>query len=193
MSLKTIAIGKDGPQVPAMGMGLMSIGGAYGDGGTDEQRLAFLDQLHERGETFWDNADIYGDAEDVVGKWFTANPEKRKDIFMSTKFGIVFDPSNPAAAHTRSDPEYIEMALNRSLGRMKTDYIDLYYCHRVDTKTPIEVTVRKLADYVNQGKIRYIGLSEVTFNDLKRAHAVHPITAVQTEYSPWSKLLPFCA
>ena len=166
-----------------MGIGLMSMGHAYGHAGTDEERLAFLDGLHAMGETFWDNADIYGDAEDVVGKWFAANPDKRKDIFLSTKFGFVDPTSMPMII--RSDPEYIQGAVERSLKRHQTDYIDLYYCHRVDDKTPVEVTMRKLVELKKQGKIRHIGLSEVTLNDLKRAHAVHPVAAVETEYSPW--------
>ena len=125
MALKTTTLGKDGPSVPAMGIGLMSMGHAYGHAGTDEERLAFLDGLYEMGETFWDDADIYGDSEEVVGKWFTANPEKRKDIFLSTKFGFVDpDPSKPMVI--RSDPEYIEFALDRSLKKLKTDYVDLY-------------------------------------------------------------------
>jgi aryl-alcohol dehydrogenase-like predicted oxidoreductase len=185
MSLKTIPLGASGPQVPAIGIGLMSLGHAYGNAGTTSERLAFLDALYARGETFWDDADIYGDSEDVVGEWFTLNPEKRKDIFLATKFGIVFDPADMSKTTTRSDPEYIDMALERSLGKLKTDYIDLYYRHRVDTVTPIEITMRKLAEKVKEGKIKYIGLSEVTLGDLKRAHAVHPITALQTEYSPW--------
>jgi aryl-alcohol dehydrogenase-like predicted oxidoreductase len=182
-TLKTTTLGAKGPSVPAMGVGMMSIGGFYGAGGSDETRLAFLDGLYNIGETFWDNADIYGDAEDVLGKWFAANPEKRKDVFLSTKFGFVIGEKGEFRA--RSDPEYIEQAVERSLKRLQTDYLDLYYCHRVDTVTPIEVTVRKMAELVEMGKVRQIGLSEVTLNDLKRAHKVFPIAAVQTEYSPW--------
>ena len=184
MALKATALGKNGPSVPAMGIGLMSMGHAYGHAGTDEERLAFLDDLYAIGETFWDDADVYGDSEEVVGKWFTANPEKRKDVFLATKFGFV-NPDLSQPLVIRSDPEYIDFALKSSLEKLKTDYVDLYYCHRVDGKTPIEITVRKLAELQREGKIRHIGLSEVTLNDLKRAHAVHPIAAVETEYSPW--------
>ena len=184
MTLRTTTLGKNGPSVPGMGIGLMSMGHAYGHAGSDSERLTFLDGLHAMGETFWDDADMYGDSEEIVGQWFTANPEKRKDIFLSTKFGFVgISPDKPI--EIRSDPEYVEMALERSLEKLKTDYVDLYYCHRVDDKTPVELTVRKLDELKKQGKIRHIGLSEVTLNDLKRAHAVTPITAVQTEYSPW--------
>lgn len=184
MALKTTTLGKNGPTVPAMGIGLMSMGHAYGSAGTTEERLAFLDGLHEAGETFWDDADIYGDSEEVVGQWFTNNPEKRKDIFLATKFGFVDpDPSKPMVI--RSDPEYIGLALDRSLKKLKTDYVDLYYCHRVDDNTPIEITMRKMVELKEQGKIHHIGLSEVTLNDLKRAHTIGPIAAVETEYSPW--------
>jgi aryl-alcohol dehydrogenase-like predicted oxidoreductase len=182
-SLKTTTLGAKGPSVPAMGVGMMSIGGFYGAGGSDDTRLAFLDGLYSIGETFWDNADIYGDAEDVLGKWFAANPDKRKDIFLSTKFGFVV--SEKGEVGSRSDPEYIEQALEKSLKRLQTSYLDLYYCHRVDAVTPIEVTVGKMAEFVKAGKVKHIGLSEVPLNDLKRAHKVHPIAAVQTEYSPW--------
>jgi aryl-alcohol dehydrogenase-like predicted oxidoreductase len=167
-----------------MGIGLMSMGHAYGHAGTTEERLAFLDGLYNMGETFWDDADIYGDSEEVVGEWFKANPEKRKDIFLSTKFGFV-NIHDYSKMTIRSDPEYIEEALAASLSKLKTDYVDLYYCHRVDDKTPVELTMRKLVELKEQGKIRHIGLSEITLNDLKRAQAIHPIAAVQTEYSPW--------
>ena len=146
MSLKTTTLGRNGPSVPAIGVGLMSLGHAYGHAGDDESRLKYLDELLAMGETFWDDADIYGDSEELVGKWFTANPEKRKDIFLSTKFGFVNpDPTLPEI-EIRSDPEYINQAVEKSLKKLKTDYIDLYYCHRTDGKTPIEVTVRALAE-----------------------------------------------
>ena len=144
MSLKNVQLGRNGPSVPGMGLGLMSLGGAYGDGGSDEDRLAFLDGVHKIGETFWDDADIYGDSEELVGKWFTANPDKRKDIFLSTKFGFV-DPLNDPG-NVRSDAEFAKAALERSLKKLKTDYIDLYYCHRVNSQTPIEVTVQAMAE-----------------------------------------------
>lgn len=111
MPLKTTTLGKDGPSVTAIGVGLMSLGHAYGHAGSDEERLAFLDNLYNVGETFWDDADMYGDSEDVVGKWMGANPEKRKEIFLSTKFG--FFKIEPLTI--RSDPEYIEQAIAKSL------------------------------------------------------------------------------
>ena len=145
MAPKTTTLGASGPTVNALGIGLMSLGHAYGDAGDDETRLAFLDKLWEMGETFWDDADIYGDSEELVGKWFTLHPERRKDIFLATKFGFVsVDPTK--AMEIRSDPEYIREALEKSLKKLKTDYVDLYYCHRVDEKTPIEHTVKAMAD-----------------------------------------------
>ena len=142
-TLPTRQLGKDGPQVTAMGIGLMSLGHAYGHAGTDEERIAYLDALYTAGETNWDDADIYGDSEDVVGKWFAKNPEKRKDIFLSTKFGYV-DAINPTVL--RTDPEYVKQALEKSLKRLQTDYIDLYYMHRTDRKTPIETTVKAMVE-----------------------------------------------
>ncbi|KIX01278.1 uncharacterized protein Z518_09003 [Rhinocladiella mackenziei CBS 650.93] len=136
------------------------------------------------GATHWDDADLYGDTEELLGKWFTKNPEKRQDIFLTTKFGFAgMDGPNFLI---RSDPEYVKIASARSLSKLKTNYIDLYYCHRVDGKTPIEETVKALADLKNEGKIKYLGLSEVSASTLRRAHAVHPISALQIEYSPWS-------
>ena len=149
MQLPTRQLGKDGPYVAAVGAGLMSLGHGYGHAGDDETRLKFLDSLYAQGATNWDNADMYGDVEDVVGKWFAANPEKRKDVFLSTKFGIegMMDPSK-----LNSKPDYVKIACERSLKRMQTDYIDLYYMHRTDGKTPIEETVqamKELKEYVD--------------------------------------------
>lgn len=121
----------------------MSLGGAYGAAGSDEERFKVLDTAYEIGARHWDDADIYGDTEELVGKWFERNPEKRKDIFLTTKFGIVIDAQGMSL---RSDPEYLRAAIERSLKKMKTDYIDLYYCHRVDGKTPIEETLKVMVE-----------------------------------------------
>ena len=142
-TLPTRQLGKDGRQVTAMGAGLMSLGHAYGDAGTDEERIAYLDALYAAGEFNWDNADVYGDSEDVTGKWFAKNPEKRKDIFLTTKFGYV-DAMNPT--ELRTDPEYVKQALEKSLKRLQTTYIDLYYMHRTDRRTPIEKTVEAMVE-----------------------------------------------
>ncbi|QGA17456.1 hypothetical protein EYB26_005127 [Talaromyces marneffei] len=183
MALVTRTLGKNGPSLPEIGFGLMSIGGVYGAAPNDEERSALLDHAHTIGERFWDTADIYADSEDAVGLWVKQNPEKRKDIFLATKFGIQFDPATYTQT-LHSNPEYIKEACERSLKRLNTGWIDLYYCHRVDGKTPIEKTVEAMVELKNQGKIRHLGLSEVSASTLRRAHAVHPIAAVQLEYSP---------
>ena len=120
----------------------MSLGHAYGHAGDDATRLAFLDKIYALGELNWDDADIYGDSEDVVGQWFAANPEKRKDVFVSTKFGFV----DISTAKVRTDPKYVKEAIEKSLKRMQTNYVDIYYMHRVDGKTPIEKTVEAMAE-----------------------------------------------
>jgi aryl-alcohol dehydrogenase-like predicted oxidoreductase len=136
-----------------------------------------------RGECFWDTADKYGDSEDLLGQWFAANPEKRKDIFLATKFGIRPAPDTPWGFTMDSTPEYCQSALDASLKRLGLPYVDLYYVHRVDKKTPIELTMRTMVELKNAGKIKNIGLSECSAETLRRAHTVHPITAIQVEYS----------
>ncbi|EXJ74470.1 alcohol dehydrogenase [Cladophialophora psammophila CBS 110553] len=183
--LPTRPLGTGGPLIPAMGIGMMSLGHAYGSAGGDEERFAFLDAVHALGATHWDDADLYGDTETLLGKWFTANPDKRKDIFLTTKFGFAGQDASGAYV-VRSDPEWVRAACKASLDKLKSDWIDLYYCHRVDGKTPIEETVKAMVELKNEGKIRYLGLSEVSATTLRRAHAVHPISALQIEYSPWA-------
>lgn len=138
-------LGTNGPSVPAIGLGLMSIGGIYGPAPSDAERTALLSHAHSIGETFWDTADIYSDSEDAVGLWIRQNPEKRADIFLATKFGIQFDPATYVQT-LHSDPDYVKQACERSLKRLGTDWIDLYYCHRVDGKTPIEKTVEAMVE-----------------------------------------------
>ncbi|KAL4860824.1 hypothetical protein BDV12DRAFT_204658 [Aspergillus spectabilis] len=185
MSVPTRTLGRNGPQVSSIGLGLMSIGGVYGAAPSDEERLALLDHAHAIGQWFWDTADIYFDSEDIIGKWRAKNSEKAKDIFLATKFGIqVFDGGMRQILD--SSPEYAASALEKSLKRLQTETIDLYYAHRVDGKTPIETTMRTLVKFKEEGKIRYIGLSEVSAATLRRAHAVHPVSAVQVEYSPFA-------
>ena len=123
----------------------MSLGHAYGSAGDDASRLAFLDGVHNLGATFWDDADIYGDTEELVGKWITANPNKRKDIFLTTKFGFA-GQDEQGGLIIRSDGEWVKQACASSLKKLNTDYIDLYYCHRVDGKTPIEETVKAMVE-----------------------------------------------
>lgn len=183
MSSSFRTLGRDGPQVNPIGLGIMSIGGVYGAAGSDEDRFTLLDRAHELGQTFWDCADIYGDTEEVIGKWFERTG-KRNDIFLITKFGLKMTPEGGVGID--SSPEYVKQACESSLKKLKTDVIDLYYCHRVDGKTPIEKTVEAMVELKRQGKIKYLGLSEVSSDTLRRAHAVHPISALQIEYNPFS-------
>ncbi|KAH8896711.1 Aldo/keto reductase [Thozetella sp. PMI_491] len=179
--LPTRALGKDGPQVPRVGLGLMGLSVGYGLVPSDEERLAFLDKAYEMGEIFWDSADIYGDSEDLLGKWFAANPDKRQDIFLATKFGSTMGNAKPID----SSPENCRKSLAQSLQRLGLPSVDLYYVHRIDGKSPIEATMRAMVELKNQGKFKYIGLSDCTASTLRRAHAVHPITCIQVEYSPF--------
>ncbi|KAF3765340.1 Aldo/keto reductase [Cryphonectria parasitica EP155] len=198
VSLPTRKLGRNGPEVTALGLGLMGLSNAYGDAGTDEERFKFLDRAWELGCTFWDSSDLYGDSEDLLGKWFKLHPERRADIFLATKFGIV-RTANGYGMDT--SPEYCRAACEKSLQRLGIDSIDLYYIHRLDEKTPIEKTVEVLAELKREGKIKYLGISECSSTSLRRAHAVHPIAAVQVEYNPWdldienetgTHLLPTC-
>ncbi|CAK7224487.1 hypothetical protein SCUCBS95973_005534 [Sporothrix curviconia] len=179
MPFPTRQLGPNGPTVTGLGIGLMGLSVFYGTVASDEERFKFLDHVYASGNRFWDTADMYGDNEDLLGKWFKLHPGRREEIFLATKFG------NTPARIVRSDPEYAREACAKSLRRLGVDYIDLYYVHRVDRKTPIEDTMAALVELKNEGKIKYIGVSEVTEDSLRRAHAVHPLTAFQIEYSPF--------
>lgn len=171
-------------RVSALGLGCMGMSEFYGS--TDEaENIRTLDRALELGVTFYDTADMYGPFtnEELLGRWLAG---KREQVVLATKFGIQRDP----ASQTRGisgKPEYVQQAAEASLKRLNTDHIDLYYLHRVDPTTPIEDTVGAMAGLVQQGKVRFIGLSEVSADTLRRAHAVHPITAVQSEYSLWTR------
>ncbi|KXG48908.1 Aldo/keto reductase subgroup [Penicillium griseofulvum] len=183
MSIPIRPLGHNGPMVPVVGLGLMNIGGAYGPAGSLDEKVAFLEHAHATGQRFWDTADLYADSEDIVGEWFKRSG-KRDDIFLATKFAL--QPDMEAGVTVRSDPEYVKQACAKSLAKLGVDTIDLYYCHRVDGVTPIEKTIEAMVELKNQGKIRYLGLSEVSEATLRRAHAVHPITAYQVEYSAFT-------
>jgi len=180
--LPTRKLGAQGPQVTAEGFGVMGLSSFYGKPGSDEERFEVLDRAHELGQHFWDSADMYGDSEDLLGKWFKKSG-KRNDIFLATKFGNVMKENGER--YIDSSPEYVKKACEKSLQRLGVGCIDLYYCHRVDSKTPIEKTVEAMVELKKAGKIKYLGLSEVSAASLKRACKVHHIDAVQIEYSPF--------
>jgi len=181
--LPTRKLGKNGPEVTALGFGLMGLSAFYGAPESDEARFKVLDRALELGETFWDSADVYGDSEDLVGKWFKKTG-KRNEIFLATKFASIRTPEG--GRRVDSSPEYVKVACEKSLKRLGVETIDLYYCHRVDKVTPIEKTVEALVQLKNEGKIKYLGLSEITSDTLRRACKVHHIDAVQIEYSPFA-------
>jgi len=185
LPLPTRQLGKDGPQVTALGYGAMGLSAFYGAPDSDEVRLQFLDRLYELGCHNWDSADIYMDSEDLLGKWFAKNKDKRDNVFLASKFANKMK-ADGSGMEQRSDPEYVREACAKSLKRLGLPTIDLYYCHRVDFKTPIEETVQAMAELKKEGKIRYLGLSEVSSETLRRACKVHHIAAVQIEYSPFS-------
>ena len=184
-TLPTRKLGKNGPEVTALGIGLMGLSAFYGKPKSDEERFAFLDHVFASGERHWDSADMYLDNEDLLGKWFAANPGKREQIFLATKFANYVDPTTGERS-IRNEPEYIHAACEKSLKRMGVDYIDLYYCHRVQASQPIEITVAEMKKLQDAGKVRYLGLSECSAETLKRACKVVHIDAVQIEYSPFS-------
>ncbi|ERF76121.1 Aldo-keto reductase yakc [Endocarpon pusillum Z07020] len=182
-ALPTRQLGRDGPQVTALGIGLMGLSAFYGSTESDEERLKFLDYVYASGQRFWDTADMYGDNEDLVGKWFQTRG-KRDEIFLATKFANYTHPDGTRTV--RNEPSYIREACDLSLSRLGTDHIDLYYCHRVDPKQPIEITVETMVELKKAGKIQHLGLSEVSAETLRRACKVHHIAAVQIEYSPFT-------
>ncbi|WP_260515161.1 aldo/keto reductase [Serratia fonticola] len=179
-------LGTNGPLVSALGLGCMGMSDFYSTGYDEQEAIATLHRALELGVTLLDTADMYGPHtnEQLIGK---AIKGKRDQVFLATKFGIVRDPADPTARGVSSKPDYIRRSVEGSLQRLGVETIDLYYQHRVDPKVPIEEVVGTLADLIQEGKIRHIGLSEASVATLERAHQVHPITALQTEYSLWSR------
>ena len=177
-------LGENGPEVSAMGLGCMGMSEFY-VGGSEAESMATIHHALDRGVTFLDTADMYGwgKNEELVGR---AIADRRDEVFLATKFGNVRGP-NGEFLGVRGDPEYVRSACEGSLRRLRVDVIDLYYQHRVDTTVPIEDTVGEMARLKEEGKIRFLGLSEAAPQTIRRAHQVHPITAVQTELSLWSR------
>lgn len=186
-------LGNQGLQVPAVGLGCMGMSIAYGVR-REEDGMATIHHAIDRGAAFLDTSDAYGSGknEDLVGR---AIAGKRSKTILATKFGNIRLPEGKTVINGR--PDYVIEACEASLKRLGTDVIDLYYQHRVDPETPIEETVGAMAKLVEQGKVRYLGLSEAGPDTIRRAHATHPISALQTEYSLWSRfpeeeILPVC-
>ena len=187
-------LGANGPKVSALGLGCMGMSEFYGPG-NDAESIAVIHEAIDRGITFFDTADMYGVGknEELVGK---AIRDRRDAVILATKFGNVRGQDGSFLG-VNGKPEYVRSACDASLKRLGVNHIDLYYQHRVDTETPIEETVGAMAELVRAGKVRYLGLSEAGAGTIRRAHAVHPITALQTEYSLWtrdveSEILPAC-
>ena len=183
--MKTRKLGRGGPEVSAIGLGCMGMAAFYGQASDETQATAVIHRALELGVTFLDTAEMYGPHtnEIQIGK---ALADRRDKAFVATKFGIGYNADRTALAVDGS-PANVRRAIEGSLKRLGMDHVDLYYLHRVDANTPIEETVGAMGELVKEGKVRFLGLSEASPATLRRGHAEHPITALQTEYSLWSR------
>jgi len=183
--MKTRQLGKNGPQVSIQGLGCMGMSEFYGPG-DEKESIATLERALDLGITFWDTSDAYGPHtnEELLGRTLKG---RRDAVFLATKFGIVRDPDDALKRGVSGRPDYVRGSVEASLRRLQTDHIDLYYQHRVDRTVPIEETVGAMARLVEEGKVRYLGLSEASAESIRRAAATHPIAALQSEYSLWTR------
>jgi aryl-alcohol dehydrogenase-like predicted oxidoreductase len=193
--MKYRTLGDTGIRLSAIGLGCMSMNHAYGQP-DDQESVATLEKAIELGINFWDTADVYahGKNEELVSQVLKQNREK---VFIATKFGFRSDTTGKLTSFDGS-PDYLKQAVEASLRRLQVDTIDLYYAHRVDPNIPVEETVGAMAQLVKEGKVRFLGLSEASPRSIRRAHAVHPISALQSEYSlltrdPENEIIPLCA
>ncbi|HSN07597.1 MAG TPA: aldo/keto reductase [Hanamia sp.] len=193
--MKIKNLGNQGLKASELGLGCMGMSEFYG-GKNDEESIKTIHKAFDLGVTFFDTADMYGPYinEKLVGK---AIAPFRKEITLATKFGILRDPENPKKRGVNGRPEYVKSSVEGSLKRLNVEVIDLYYLHRKDPDTPIEETIGAMADLVKEGKIRGIGVSELNAETLRKAHSTYPVSALQTEYSLWSRdpeddIIPTC-